>query len=326
VASERPFFEELTKLRETLTHEIESCLEAANAAVRLGEHLANELNIEVQARCTDVKELRRLFELRAPKEMSNEDLLLNHSKSPVKSTPPMVLQPKHEEPLSFQDKIRFGGSTSPFLGLREGAGSMTLAPALRRRADGLDTPASGIDPKYGHSMASLPGASVQQGVVAGSQKISIGAELGAASPGIMLSGGACLAPRQHNLPAGDRPMPTQWSQLGSANTRNSVASPRPARVHSPLRMIQRVDMQAQVGQVTEQQLTRRQQQGNSPLRESRDGITPSFSQQVGIQAGYRGSGVPSSAAMPPGTARSMVNGGVTLARSVSPFQRRASLT
>jgi hypothetical protein len=297
----------------TVRSEVESCLDAANTAVRLGESLTNELHIEVDARNQDVKELRasinKLTEVPTSPQWRDDD-----NKGFASMAGRNVLsQSKFEAAISAQDKVRFGGgsvSHSPFVGPGD-SGSISL-PMKRNE---------------GQSLGVLP--HVQQGIVAGSHSVPLGTENG---PGLMLSGGNPLAWRQHQMPAGDRYLASQRRAQGTPAAAGSGQVPGavPAslsltspRTHSPMRnythgLVQRVDMPA--SQLAEQHLMR---QHSSPLREHRDNLTQSYSQhQVNLPTA--GSGLASSMTATPGTARRNL-GGVQLARSVSPVQRRTTL-
>jgi hypothetical protein len=315
-ATERYFFDELAKLRT----DIASCLDAANAAVRLGEHLTNELHIEVEARSSDVNALRawvgKVFDV-LPGMGSigdgDDDLPPDMVPFPTRTLAggsSTQSQINIADLTGVLDKTRFALSHSPFVASRDSVASVKLA---KSRGDSTQ-----------HSLVSA--------AVGGSQNIPMGVEIsGLGSPGLMLSAGTLL---QHTMPAGDRYLASQrraqltpGSGIGHATGGGaSVAlgigasgpmSPRQSRMQSPLRNFLSVQRPASV---SHHQV--RRQQSASPLRDNRECLAQGLSLQA--SSAQLGVGFPSSTSVAPGTARRMDSVG-QLARSASPVQRRISM-
>lgn len=343
-ATERFVFDSLASLRK----DVASCLDAANAAVRLGEHLTNELHIEVDSRCSDVKALRewvcQVLEVSPNAEvyLASDEELRNQNLTSI------------DDPVS---KLRHAGG-SPYSGQRDmSAYSLALGAQRKNRGETpTDSSFSGLpDKQIGQSLTALsrPSYSSQTIVTgSGSQNLPMGTAAsldslgGGASPGLRLSSGNPLTIRQQSMtmPAGDRYLANQRraSQVGqtnavssSTNVTSSAASPRQTRVQSPIR-----NYVVQGGTVQVPDQLRRQ--GTSPVRDNHRDVLPSSfaAHQATLQAaaavaaaagmnslGAVNAGAPSSAAAMPGLtldSSRRVASSVQLARSVSPVQRRTT--
>jgi hypothetical protein len=240
IASERGLYDELASVRK----DIASCLDAANAAVRLGEHLTNELHIEVEARCADMKALRSwvttLMEASPSDDRQQGQVVLrDEDATDVHVIAQNLRQPAGQnvqsgqiidDPRAALDKLRwsvnsteqsgwFGVAQSPYNRARDATSGVTL----QKRGEAIERvgspgPKSAKDPSIA-SLSSLHGAqpissswNSQHTIVSGRNPRDMpqGIDSGGNSPGIMLSGGNVVARRhQMSMPAGERYLANQ---------------------------------------------------------------------------------------------------------------------
>lgn len=297
--------------------DIASCLDAANAAVRLGEHLTTELHREVDARCSDMQSLRSWVS----KAIERLGKSLTELKRPSEEA--KLVRSGQSSQVNFEGLSQIGEivKTNPIAQLQSPFPTSRESPMLQVRLRAEDRLGVAAE----QTMASLPfqSWSSQQALV--STMLDGGANL--QTPGILLSGGE--VERRVSMPAGERYLANQRRSTANVTANGSGTSPRQARLPSPIKnyhLVQRLESFGQSKDIQENLLSRPQ---GSPRRENQ--MTATHLQVSSAVASLAGS----SATIPPGigvmdsfrplqSARTS-RVGLNLARSISPVLRRTSV-
>lgn len=297
--------------------DIASCLDAANAAVRLGEHLTTELHREVDARCSDMQSLRSWVS----KAIERLGKSLTELKRPSEEA--KLVWSGQSSQVNFEGLSQIGEvvKTNPIAQLQSPFPTSRESPMLQVRLRAEDRLGVAAE----QTTASLPFQSWSSQKALVSTMLDGGANM--QTPGILLSGGE--VERRVSMPAGERYLANQRRSTANVTANGSGTSPRQARLPSPIKnyhLVQRLESVGQSKDIQENLLSRPQ---SSPRRENP--LTATHLQVSSAFASLSGS----SATIPPGigvmdsfrplqSARTS-RVGLNLARSISPVLRRTSV-